>query len=76
VTGLDVILARLASHGGGHEPVATYANGVRHMVVPAPDGNSLSLAEAPSGGHGGDGAVAGGWVGAGNGGVNGPQLKT
>ncbi|SPT51865.1 VOC family protein [Actinomadura madurae] len=47
VTDLDEILARLAAHGIGHEPVETYSNGVRHVVVPDPDGNSLSLAEAP-----------------------------
>jgi catechol 2,3-dioxygenase-like lactoylglutathione lyase family enzyme len=48
VTGLEDILARLAAHGIGHEPVETYSNGVRHVVVLDPDGNSLSLAEAPS----------------------------
>lgn len=48
VTGLDDILARLAAHGIGHEPVETYGNGVRHVVVEDPDGNSLSLAEAPA----------------------------
>ncbi|MFD0899239.1 VOC family protein [Actinomadura sediminis] len=48
VTDLDDILARLAAHGIGHEPVETYGNGVRHVVVPDPDGNSLSLAEAPA----------------------------
>jgi len=47
VTGLDDILARLAAHGIDHEPVETYSNGVRHVVVLDPDGNSLSLAEAP-----------------------------
>ncbi|TDC99766.1 VOC family protein [Nonomuraea deserti] len=47
VTGLDDILARLATHGISHEPVETYSNGVRHVVVLDPDGNSLSLAEAP-----------------------------
>jgi catechol 2,3-dioxygenase-like lactoylglutathione lyase family enzyme len=41
-------LARLAAHGIGREPVETYSNGVRHVVVLDPDGNSLSLAEAPS----------------------------
>ncbi|MBN6042163.1 VOC family protein [Amycolatopsis sp. 195334CR] len=46
VTGLDDILARLSAHGIGHEPVETYDNGVRHVVVLDPDGNSLSLAEA------------------------------
>jgi hypothetical protein len=47
VTGLDDILARLAGHGIGHEPVETYGNGVRHVEVLDPDGNSLSLAEMP-----------------------------
>ncbi|MQY05776.1 VOC family protein [Actinomadura macrotermitis] len=48
VTGLDTILERLAAHGIGHEPVETYSNGVRHVVVLDPDGNSLSLAEPPA----------------------------
>jgi catechol 2,3-dioxygenase-like lactoylglutathione lyase family enzyme len=49
VEGLDEILARLVAHGFGHQPVETYDNGVRHVVVLDPDGNSLSLAEAPAG---------------------------
>lgn len=49
VNGLDEILARLVAHGIGHQPVETYDNGVRHVVVLDPDGNSLSLAEAPAG---------------------------
>ena len=48
VTGLDAILARLAAHGIDHEPVETYSNGVRHVVVLDPDRNSLSLAKAPA----------------------------
>ena len=36
---------RLAAHGIHHEPVETYGNGVRHVVVLDPDGNSLALAE-------------------------------
>jgi len=48
VAGLDDILARLAAHGIDHEPVATYSNGVRHVVVFDPDRNCLSLAEAPA----------------------------
>lgn len=48
VTDLDDILARLAAHGISHEPVETYGNGVRHVVIPDPDGNSLSLAQAPT----------------------------
>jgi catechol 2,3-dioxygenase-like lactoylglutathione lyase family enzyme len=47
VTDFDDILARLAAHGVNHEPVETYSNGVRHVVVLDPDGNSLSLAEMP-----------------------------
>lgn len=49
VSNLDEILARLAAHDIGHEPVETYGNGMRHVVVLDPDGNSLSLAEAPAG---------------------------
>ncbi|MEU3020540.1 hypothetical protein ABZ635_24475 [Nocardiopsis sp. NPDC007018] len=48
VEGLDEILARLTSQGFGHDPVETYGNGVRHVDVHDPDGNTLSLAEAPS----------------------------
>ncbi|NBE99508.1 VOC family protein, partial [Nonomuraea sp. K271] len=48
VSDLDDILARLAARGIAHEPVETYSNGVRHVVVLDPDGNSLSLAEAPT----------------------------
>lgn len=48
VEGLDDILARLVAHGVEHEPVEAYDNGVRHVVVLDPDGNSLSLAEAPT----------------------------
>ena len=48
VEGLDEILARLAAHGISHESVETYGNGVRHVVVLDPDGNSQSLAEAPA----------------------------
>ena len=48
VTDLDDILARLAAHGIEHGVVETYSNGVRHVDVLDPDGNSLSLAQAPS----------------------------
>jgi catechol 2,3-dioxygenase-like lactoylglutathione lyase family enzyme len=47
VTDLDQILARLAAAGIAHEPPETYGNGVRHVVVTDPDGNELSLAQAP-----------------------------
>jgi catechol 2,3-dioxygenase-like lactoylglutathione lyase family enzyme len=49
VEDLNEILARLVAHGFGHQPVETYDNGVRHVVVLDPDGNRLSLAEAPAG---------------------------
>jgi hypothetical protein len=48
VPALDDILARLAAHGIDHEPVESYSSGVRHVLVLDPDGNSLSLAEAPA----------------------------
>lgn len=47
VTDFDDILARLVAHGVEHGPVETYGNGVRHVDVLDPDGNSLSLAQAP-----------------------------
>lgn len=47
VTDLDEILGRLATAGIAHEPVETYGNGVRHVEVIDPDGNSLSLAQSP-----------------------------
>ncbi|WP_049569443.1 VOC family protein [Nonomuraea sp. SBT364] len=48
VTDLDDILARLAAHGIEHEPVEAYGNGVRHVEILDPDGNSFSLAQAPA----------------------------
>ncbi len=47
VTDLDEILARLDAAGIEHEAVETYGNGVRHVMMLDPDGNSLSLAQAP-----------------------------
>jgi predicted enzyme related to lactoylglutathione lyase len=48
VTDFDDIVARLAAHGIAHEPAETYGNGVRHVEVLDPDGNSLSLAQSPA----------------------------
>ena len=45
VTGLDALLER---SGLEHEPVETYANGVRHVMIPDPDGNAIAFAEMPS----------------------------
>jgi predicted enzyme related to lactoylglutathione lyase len=47
VTDFDEILARLAANGIKHAPVEMYGNGVRHVDILDPDGNSLSLAQAP-----------------------------
>jgi catechol 2,3-dioxygenase-like lactoylglutathione lyase family enzyme len=49
-TDLDELLERFATAGIEHEPVETYANGVRHVKVPDPDGNALALAESPEAG--------------------------
>ena len=48
VSGLDGLLERLAAAGIAHEPVETYANGVRHAKLPDPDGNALAFAELPA----------------------------
>jgi catechol 2,3-dioxygenase-like lactoylglutathione lyase family enzyme len=48
VTGLDALLDRLAAAGIDHEEVETYANGVRHVKVPDPDGNAIAFAEPPA----------------------------
>jgi catechol 2,3-dioxygenase-like lactoylglutathione lyase family enzyme len=47
VTGLDALLERLAAQRIGHEPIETYANGVRHATIPDPDGNAIAFAEPP-----------------------------
>ncbi len=47
VAGLDEIIERLTAQGVGHEPIQTYANGVRHVKVPDPDGNAIAFAEPP-----------------------------
>lgn len=47
VAELAAALARFAAHGVAHGPVETYSNGVRHVEVIDPDGNSLSLAAVP-----------------------------
>jgi catechol 2,3-dioxygenase-like lactoylglutathione lyase family enzyme len=49
VTGLDGLLADLDAAGIAYAPVETYANGVRHVKVPDPDGNAIALAEPPAG---------------------------
>lgn len=48
VTGLDALLEHLASQHIDHEPIETYANGVRHVTILDPDGNAISFAEPRS----------------------------
>jgi ribosomal protein S18 acetylase RimI-like enzyme/predicted enzyme related to lactoylglutathione lyase len=52
VTGLDALLERLDASGIAHEPVETYASGVRHSKIPDPDGNAIAFAEPPDGADG------------------------
>jgi catechol 2,3-dioxygenase-like lactoylglutathione lyase family enzyme len=47
VTGLDGRLERLAAQRIEHESVETYSNGVRHVNVADPDGNTIAFAEPP-----------------------------
>jgi hypothetical protein len=47
VAGLDALLERLAAQRIEHEPIETYSNGVRHVNVPDPDGNTIAFAEPP-----------------------------
>jgi len=48
VTGLDELLEHLAAERIDHESIETYANGVRHVTIPDPDGNALAFAEVPA----------------------------
>ena len=45
VTGLDALLEQ---SGLEHEPIETYSDGVRHVMIPDPDGNAIAFAEMPS----------------------------
>ena len=47
VSGLDVLLERVAVEGIEYEPIETYSNGVRHVKIPDPDGNAIAFAEPP-----------------------------
>jgi catechol 2,3-dioxygenase-like lactoylglutathione lyase family enzyme len=47
VGGLDALTERLAARRIEHEPIETYSNGVRHVNVPDPDGNTIAFAEPP-----------------------------
>ncbi len=47
VGGLDALLEHLAAQRIEYEPIETYANGVRHVNVPDPDGNTIAFAEPP-----------------------------
>jgi catechol 2,3-dioxygenase-like lactoylglutathione lyase family enzyme len=41
------LLERVAAARIEHEPIETYSNGVRHVNVPDPDGNTIAFAEPP-----------------------------
>ena len=47
VTGLDELLERLAAQRIEYEAIETYSNGVRHVNIPDPDGNTIAFAEPP-----------------------------
>jgi catechol 2,3-dioxygenase-like lactoylglutathione lyase family enzyme len=47
VTGLDALLESLAVRRIDYEAIETYANGVRHVKIPDPDGNAIAFAEPP-----------------------------
>ena len=47
VEGMDAFLERVRDAGIEHRPIETYANGVRHVMVPDPDGNAIAFAETP-----------------------------
>jgi catechol 2,3-dioxygenase-like lactoylglutathione lyase family enzyme len=47
VSGLDALLERLTARRIEHEAIETYSNGVRHVNIPDPDGNSIAFAEGP-----------------------------
>jgi len=48
VESIEPYLSRWRVAGLEHEPIETYDNGVRHVTIIDPDGNSVSLAEAPT----------------------------
>jgi hypothetical protein len=45
--GLDALVESLAVRRIGHEAIETYADGVRDVKVPDPDGNAIAFAEPP-----------------------------
>jgi catechol 2,3-dioxygenase-like lactoylglutathione lyase family enzyme len=47
VTRLDALLERLAFQRIEHGPIESYSDGVRHVMIPDPDGNAIAFAELP-----------------------------
>jgi catechol 2,3-dioxygenase-like lactoylglutathione lyase family enzyme len=47
VVGLDALLESLAARRIDHDAIENYANGVRHVKLPDPDGNAIAFAEPP-----------------------------
>lgn len=50
VASLEPYLLRWREAGLTHQPVETYGNGVQHVTIIDPDGNSVSLAAASAAG--------------------------
>lgn len=48
VESIEPYLSRWMTAGLEHRPVETYDNGVRHITIIDPDGNSVSLSDAPT----------------------------
>ncbi len=48
VPSLEPYLSRWRAAGMAHRPVETYDNGVQHVTIIDPDGNSISLAASPA----------------------------
>ena len=47
VPSLEPYLSRWRAAGMAHQPIEAYGNGVQHVTIIDPDGNSISLAAAP-----------------------------
>lgn len=51
VTNLDELLESLTARGIEFGAIDTYANGVRHVTIPDPDGNAIAFAALPPDGE-------------------------
>ena len=48
VEGLDALLEHMAAQRIEHEPIEAYSNGVRHVNIPDPDGNTPRSQNLPT----------------------------